>query len=125
MAGVSLSYLFYRGAVSVAIVEILFGFASVVFRLMLLDLIARSCPVDAEATSYALFLSLFDLAMYGSNFAGGRLFDILQPYLATRAYPILVVIGSLCTLSCRWTLLIYEKDRESLLVGNVAVPLRS
>ena len=129
MAGVSLSYLFYRGPVSVAIVEILFGFASVVFRLMLLDLIARSCPVDAEATCYALFLSLFDLAMYGSNFVGGKTLRRAAPLLADVAANALSDFNShrrrLCTLACRWTLRIYEKDRDSFLVGSVAVPLRS
>jgi len=125
MALVSLTYLFYRGPLTVALVEILFGFASVIFRLMLLDLIARSCPVDAEATSYALFLVLFDLAMYGSNFIGGRLYDVLQTFLASQAYLVLIFIGSLCTLACRWTLRIYEKDQGSLLVEGVAAPLRS
>jgi len=110
MAAVSLAYLFYRGPVSVTVVEGLYGFSSVFFRLALLDLIARSCPVNAEATFYALFLAFFDIAMYGSNAIGGRLYDLLQGVLASQAHPVqlsaacLIVIGSLCTLACRWTL---------------------
>ena len=110
MAAVSLSYLFYRGPVSVTAVEALYGFSTVFFRLALLDLIARSCPVDAEATFYALFLAFFDIAMYGSNAVGGKLYDLLQGVLAGQARhdqmsaAVLILIGSLCTLACRWTL---------------------
>jgi len=110
MALVSLSYLFYFNAVSVTLVETLFGFASVFFRLALLDLIARSCPTDAEATSYALFLTFFDIAMYGSNAIGGKLCDFLQRILIGQVRHdqisdrILILIGAACTLACRWTL---------------------
>jgi MFS family permease len=121
MALVSLSYVFYRGSVSVTIVEVLFGFASVFFRLALFDLIARTCPPDAEATTYALFLSFFDIAMYGSNALGGKLYDFLQKALATHSAHdqisavVLILIGSLCTLACRWTLPVQGSEalRES------------
>ena len=100
MAVVSMSYLFYRGPVSVTVVEVLFGFSTVFFRLALLDLVARSCPAEAEATFYALFLAFFDIAMYGSNAVGGKLYDFLQRTLASHAHPdhlsamILIVIGA-------------------------------
>lgn len=116
MAAVSLSYLFYRGPVSVTVVEALFGFSTVFFRLALLDLIARSCPVDAEATFYALFLAFFDIAMFGSNALGGKLYDFLQGILAAQVHHdqisamILILIGAGCTLACRWTLPIREKE---------------
>jgi MFS family permease len=110
MAVVSLSYFFYRGPVSVTMVEALFGFSTVFFRLALLDLIARSCPVDVEATFYALFLAFFDIAMFASNAIGGKLYDLLQGALTSQAHSnqmaaaFLIVIGSLCTLTCQWTL---------------------
>ncbi len=110
MALVSLTYLGYRGPISVTIVEIVFGFFTVFFRLALLDLIARVCPQDVEATSYALFLALIDLAMFGSNTVGGKLYDWVQPLTAVQSaspinpYVILILIGSVCTLACRWTL---------------------
>jgi hypothetical protein len=115
MAVVSLSYLFYRGPVSVTLVESLFGFSTVFFRLALLDLIARSCPLDAEATFYALFLAFFDIAMYASNALGGKLYDLLQGVLASQgrhnqlSAVVLIMIGSLCTLACRWTLPVMEE----------------
>jgi hypothetical protein len=118
MAVVSLSYLFYRGPRSVTVVEALFGFSTVFFRLALLDLIARSCPANAEATFYALFLAFFDIAMYASNAIGGKLYDLLQGALASQTHhdqlsaAFLIVIGSLCTLACRWTLPIQEKKAK-------------
>jgi MFS family permease len=116
MALVSLSYLFYWGPVSVTVIETLYGFFSVFFRLALLDLVARTCPKDAEATAYAVFLSFFDIAMYGSNALGGKLYDVLQRILAHQAHPVqtsvvvLMLIGSLCTLTCRWTLPALEEN---------------
>jgi MFS family permease len=115
MAVVSLFYLFYWGPVSVTAVEALFGFSTVFFRLAILDLIARSCPVDVEATFYALFLAFFDIAMFASNAIGGKLYDILQGMLASQARhdqlsaACLIVIGSLCTLACHWTLPVQQK----------------
>jgi MFS family permease len=116
MGCVSLSYLFYRGPVSVTMIEALFGFSSVFFRLALLDLIARSCPADAEATCYALFLVLFDLAMFGSNALGGKLYDWFQRKQAAivlgHSFPVvvLILIGSACTFACRWTLPVMEEE---------------
>jgi len=120
MAAVSMSYLFYRGPVSVTVVEALFGFSTVFFRLALLDLIARSCPVDAEATFYALFLAFFDIAMFGSNALGGKLYDFLQRSLTAQVHHdqisamILILIGAGCTLACRWTLPIREQEKENI-----------
>jgi MFS family permease len=120
MTMVSLSYVFYLGPVSVTCVEAIFGFGSVFFRLALLDLIARSCPTDAEATTYALFLAFFDVAMYGSNALGGKLYDFLQAALSGQAHRdqlsaiVLIVMGSLCTLACRWTLPIVKEEKQSM-----------
>lgn len=107
-AAVSLLYFFYLGPVSVALIEIIFGFASVVLKLGLMDLLARSCPKLAEAASFALFMSVFDLAASASNALGGKLYDVLQLHFAAQAHPaqsaahVLVLAGSLCTLSCWW-----------------------
>jgi len=79
-------------------------------------LIARTCPPDAEATTYAIFLSFFDIAMYGSNALGGKLYDFLQKALAAQSTHdqisavVLILIGSLCTLACRWTLPIQASE---------------
>jgi MFS family permease len=116
MTGVSLLYLFYRGPVSVTVIEVLFGFTSVFFRLALFDLIARTCPPDAEATAYAVFLTFFDVAMYGSNALGGRLYDFAQRCVASQpahnqiSAAVLIVAGAICTLACRWTLPQSQKE---------------
>jgi hypothetical protein len=120
MTLVSLTYLFYFNAISGTLIEALFGFASVFFRLSLFDLMTRSCPVDAEATSYALFLTFFDIAMYGSNAVGGKLYDGFQRLFANQAhhdqysFALLILIGSLCTLACRWTLPVMKESVQTI-----------
>jgi MFS family permease len=117
MALIGCSYLFYRGALSVIVVEVLFGFANVFFRLALFDRIARTCPSDAEATAYATFLTFFDVAMYSSNAIGGRLYDGLQRMFAGLpshdqiSAGVLVGLGAVCTLACRWTLPVAPKPQ--------------
>jgi MFS family permease len=110
MALINTGYLFYIGPGAVALVEALFGFSIVFFRLALFDLVAKSCPEEAEAASFALLLGLVDLAMFASNTIGGKLYDLLQTSFGQSMYKdqyigaFLVLIGSLCTLACRWTL---------------------
>lgn len=122
MALVSSMYLLYFGPVSVALVEIVYGFTNVFFRVALLDLVARSCPAEAEATTFALFIGLFDIAMLGSNTIGGKLYDFLQHYFSSVPYhdrlsaAFLVLIGAGCTLACRWTL--PSRGSASILAGE-------
>jgi predicted MFS family arabinose efflux permease len=126
-AVVSLLYFFYLGPVSVAIVEIIFGFTSVVLRLGLMDLLARSCPDRAEATSFALFMSVFDLAASASNTAGGKLYDALRAGLAGYSSPermaawILILIGSLCTLACWWLVPLVTREAQHSAVQKAQV----
>jgi len=123
MALVSLGFLFYFGPVSVGIVHVIYGFSSVFFRLALFDLIMRACPTNAEGTFFALFLTLFDIAMYGSNAVGGNLYDFLQGRLAAHGHnhqlaaACLILIGALCTLACRWTLPVYKEEEEPVLAA--------
>lgn len=100
----SLAYFFYIGPISVAIVEALFGFVSVVLRLALMDLLARACPDFAEASSFALFIVIFDLTASASNMAGGRIYDALKAahYSPQASAADLILIGSICTLACWW-----------------------
>lgn len=104
----SLLYLFYLGPMSVVLVTVLTGFGGVAFRLALMDLAAQSCPGWAEATAFAVYMSVFNLAAWASNTAGGRLYDFLQARFAGQPTPaylalaVLTLIGSLCTLSCWW-----------------------
>ena len=106
----SLLYLLYLGPVSAGVLTVLFGFLGVVFRLALMDLAAQSCPKHAEATAFAVYMAVFNLAALGSNTVGGALYDRMKLVFAAAGNPaycaaaVLILIGSACTFSCWWLL---------------------
>jgi predicted MFS family arabinose efflux permease len=111
----SLLYVLYTGPVSALIVTFLLGFSGVAFRLALMDLAAQSCPSGAEATTFAVYMSVFNLAAWASNTVGGKLYDFLRLRLSALPDPsyaavvVLILVGSLCTLAC-WPLLPWVLD---------------
>lgn len=101
----TLLYVFYVGAWSTAILTVLFSLTGVVFRLAWMDLAARACPKGAEATAFAAFMAVFNIAAAASNGVGGAVYERLaaahSPYFAMVA---LSGIGTACTFAC-WPLL--------------------
>lgn len=106
----SLLYLLYLGPVSAGVLTVLFGFLGVVFRLGLMDMAAQACPRYAEATTYAIFMAVFNLAALASNTVGGALYDRMKQVFAAASSPaycaaaVLILIGSACTFACWWLL---------------------
>ncbi|MFA5141310.1 MAG: MFS transporter [Elusimicrobiota bacterium] len=99
----TLLYLCYRGTVSAVVLTAFFGLAGVVMRLSLMDLLAQACPKHGEATAFALFMSVFNLAAWASNTLGARVYDAG----ASRAHgtmAVLIILGAASTLAC-WPLL--------------------
>ena len=109
-APLSLLGLGYTGPVSAALLSVLFGFSGVVFRLALMDLAAQTCPDHAEATSFAVYMSVFNLAAWASNSAGGKSYELLMAGYAGWACPpyasagTLMLVGSACMAACWWLL---------------------
>jgi predicted MFS family arabinose efflux permease len=104
-APLSLLYLGYAGKNAVLALTVLFGLSGVLFRLAWMDLAARVCPKGAEATVYAFFMSVFNLAALASNAVGGALYARWSaqhgPWGAMVA---LSLIGTAATLLC-WPVL--------------------
>lgn len=104
--GASLTFLnlFYTGPFTVVLLTILFGFTGVIFRLAWMDIAARACPKGAEATAFAAFMAVFNIAAAVSNTVGGALYEKISltrsPYVALT---VLTLIGTGCTLFC-WPL---------------------
>jgi predicted MFS family arabinose efflux permease len=100
------------------IVTFVTGSVGVALRLALMDLAAQSCPEGAEATAFAAYMSVFNLAASVSNTAGGNLYEALKSKLAFLPDPtygsmaVLTLIGSSCTLAC-WPLLRYALPRPA------------
>jgi predicted MFS family arabinose efflux permease len=63
------------GPTSAVLLFFLFGTISQITHLAVLDLAARSCPVHAEGTVFALLMSSLNVGRTGSTFVGGWLYD--------------------------------------------------
>ncbi|MFI5362433.1 MAG: MFS transporter [Elusimicrobiota bacterium] len=101
----TLLYVFYVGAWSTMLLTILFSLTGVIFRLAWMDLAARACPEGAEATAFAAFMAVFNIAAAASNGIGGACYEKLTgAYGAYAAMVILSGIGTACTFAC-WPLL--------------------
>jgi MFS family permease len=73
--GATLLFLLYRDARSAVVVEGVYGCLSMMTLLAFLDLAAKACPRRAEATFFALLMSVYNLGQVGSAKVGGELYD--------------------------------------------------
>ena len=106
-APLSLLYLFYRGPLSIVLLTVLFSLTGVVFRLAWMDLAAKSCPEGAEATVFAAYMAVFNIAASASNTMGGALYEKLTAsHGAYAAMVILSFIGTAGTVAA-WPCLGY------------------
>lgn len=74
-AASTLSFVGLIGPKSAILLFFLFGTISQITHLAVLDLAARSCPVRAEGTIFALLMSSLNLGRAGATFLGGWLYD--------------------------------------------------
>ncbi|MDE2511748.1 MAG: MFS transporter, partial [Elusimicrobia bacterium] len=108
----TLLYVFYVGPWSIMALTVMFNLTGVMFRLAWMDLAARACPEGAEATAFAAFMAVFNIAASASNGMGGAFYEKLSaahsPYAAM---VILSMIGTACTFAC-WPLLRFALPRD-------------
>jgi MFS family permease len=71
----TLAYLGYRTRVSAVVLSLVFGSVSMFIQLTFLDLAARACPKQAEATFFALLMSVYNGSVQLSQITGGWLYD--------------------------------------------------
>lgn len=71
----TLGFIGLSGPTSAVVLFLLFGTISQITHLAVLDLAARSCPVRAEGTVFALLMSSLNVGRTGSTFVGGWLYD--------------------------------------------------
>jgi MFS family permease len=71
----TLAYLGYRGQLSAVLLSLAFGSVSMFIQLTFLDLAARACPKQAEATFFALLTSVYNGSVQVSQITGGWLYD--------------------------------------------------
>lgn len=90
-----LTYLGYRGEISALFIHIIWGITGMITTLAFLDLAARACPKRAEATFFALLMSIFNLGTLASQNVGAHLYTELGE--GSSAYTWLVIISTLAT----------------------------
>jgi MFS family permease len=73
----TLAYLGYRSRVSALVLSLVFGCVAMFIQLTFLDLAARACPKQVEATFFALLMSVYNGAVQLSQITGGWLYDQL------------------------------------------------
>jgi predicted MFS family arabinose efflux permease len=71
----TLGFIGLIGPASAVVLFFLFGTISQITHLAVLDLAARSCPVRAAGTVFALLMSSLNVGRTGSTFLGGWLYD--------------------------------------------------
>jgi MFS family permease len=91
----TLAYLLYRGRYSALLIQLLWGCSGMITQLALLDLAAKACPARAEATFFALLMSVFNIGTQLSQNAGAHIYTVLGE--GAQAYTWLVLISALAT----------------------------
>lgn len=71
----TLAYLGYRSEFSAVVISLVFGGVGMFIQLTFLDLAARACPKQAEATFFAFLMSVYNGAVQFSQITGGWLYD--------------------------------------------------
>lgn len=71
----TLAYLVYDGPVSAIVITVVFGAIGMTTQLAFLDLAAKACPARAEATFFALLMSINNLGTRSSEWTGANLYD--------------------------------------------------
>lgn len=90
-----LTYLAYRSETSALFIHVIWGVTGMVTTLAFLDLAARACPKRAEATFFALLMSIFNLGTLASQNVGAHLYTELGE--GSFAYTWLVIISTFAT----------------------------
>lgn len=73
----TLAYLGYRDQTSAVLLSLVFGAVAMIIQLTFLDLAARACPKQAEATFFAFLMSVYNGAVQVSQITGGWLYDLV------------------------------------------------
>jgi MFS family permease len=91
----TLAYLLYRGPGSALMIHVVWGCTGMLTQLAFLDLAAKACPRRAEATFFALLMSVFNLGAQASQNLGAHLYTRFGE--GAQAYTWLVLISTAAT----------------------------
>lgn len=101
----ALAYLGLVGPKSAIALNLVFGVTGMIALLTVLSLAAKSCPPKIEGTIFAFLMSSLNLGGTGSQFIGGKLFELVG--LNT-----LIIISAVFTALC-WLFIPYLKIKQN------------
>lgn len=119
----NLAYCFISGEQSVIVVTWFIGFTYQTAVMMQLDLAARTCPIAAAGTCFAVLMALCNLSGAASTYFGGALYQMWLPsHGAPWAFSAVLVVGMLLNLSCYLLWRYLRRGQESLSSASAAPP---
>jgi predicted MFS family arabinose efflux permease len=102
----TLGLIFIHDTQSAILVSLFFGFFSMVAMLGVLEIAARACPVGAEGSTYAVFMSVYHLVKQPGTILGGYLYDSGVPVST------LVIISAVFTAFCWFLIPLFKLARD-------------
>lgn len=120
IAGVGSSWVYWllRDDVSASIISVAAGFFYMTGNMVLVDLAARACPLDAPGTLFATFMALCNLASAFGTWIGGLVYQQGERlWGAVPAFNTLVFIAGVTT-AAGWFLVAFLPERVLGLMGD-------
>ena len=102
----TLDLLFIQDMQSAILVCLFFGFFAMIAMLGVLEIAAKACPVGVEGSTYALLMSVYNLAKQPGAILGGYLYGWGVPPST------LVIISAVFTMLCWFLIPLLKLDRE-------------
>lgn len=122
VAGIASSWVYWllRDDFSASVVSVVSGFCYMTGNMVLVDLAARACPLDAPGTLFALFMALCNLSSAVGTWFGGVVYQHGERlWGAVPAFNVLVLIAGGTTAAC-WALIAFLPDRLLGVMGEEA-----
>lgn len=102
----TLGLLFIQNMQSAVLVCLFFGFFAMIAMLGVLEIAAKACPVGVEGSTYALLMSVYNLAKQPGAILGGYLYGWGVPPST------LVIISAVFTMLCWFLIPLLRLERE-------------
>lgn len=102
----TLGLLFIQNMQSAILVCLFFGFFAMIAMLGVLEIAAKACPVGVEGSTYALLMSVYNLAKQPGAILGGYLYGWGVPPST------LVIISAVFTMLCWFLIPLLRLERE-------------
>lgn len=93
------------GRTSAVLISVLTGFAYMTASMIIVDLAARACPIEAAGTLFALFMATCNISSAITTYLGGHIYQSASDHWGPeQAFSIVVALGGLGCASSWWAI---------------------